>query len=650
MPQSDLERLVVSLSADQRQLEKALDRAERRMNRAAGNVEKRAARMTKNVNASLGAVGAKLLKGGAGALGVAGVGIGAGFGFSKVIKEAREATRVFDELAKTARTLGVSTDLFQSLEFAAVEQGVAIDKLNGGLKTFTVRLGEAKVEQGQLFSVLRKSNPELLQQLQNARSVDNAIGLMADAIQQASSAEEKARLTRAAFSKASVDLVRVLGDGSAGLKDFTDRAREMGLIIENDVLTRAEDMENKLGIAAKVIDTNLKTAFIEITPFIVSAAEAIASVARSLNDFLDSYRSVTDATSRGVNSRIDAAMAERARLVESLQNERESAGALRPIGAELIEADIRKQDQIIRGLQNELRKRAESGSLAEFGRLPITTSEDSATSPSGGGGRGGSSRSAAIDAAERQREAVADLLKEIQFEREQLGRTADQQEIMNALRRVSVDLTSQEGQQIAQAITLRQQEEAQIERNTELQRAAQDAASYLGQQLEGALTAAINGTQSLEDALKAMIVQLGIAAAKGALLGEGPLGALLGGKEGGGLIGRLFADAPKFHSGGIVGRPGGLRSDEVPAILQRGEMVIPKAMLSPNLDVPALAMSQRRDTNVTVRVDVTGARGNAEIETMVRSGVQQGMAQVRAEVPGMAVGAVQTARSRGLQI
>jgi hypothetical protein len=43
----------------------------------------------------------------------------------------------------------------------------------------------------------------------------------------------------------------------------------------------------------------------------------------------------------------------------------------------------------------------------------------------------------------------------------------------------------------------------------------------------------------------------------------------------------LFATAPRYHSGGIAG----LMPDEVPAILQRGETVLPKntKMGSPNI-------------------------------------------------------------------
>jgi hypothetical protein len=90
--------------------------------------------------------------------------------------------------------------------------------------------------------------------------------------------------------------------------------------------------------------------------------------------------------------------------------------------------------------------------------------------------------------------------------------------------------------------------------------------------------------------------------------GGGRLGGLFGGGGGilsgifhaGGLVGapapqRLvpayaFAEAPRMHRGGMVG----LRPDEVPAILQRGEMVLSRAQVA--------AMGSARDTRPTVSV------------------------------------------------
>jgi hypothetical protein len=68
-----------------------------------------------------------------------------------------------------------------------------------------------------------------------------------------------------------------------------------------------------------------------------------------------------------------------------------------------------------------------------------------------------------------------------------------------------------------------------------------------------------------------------------------------------------------MHSGGVAG---GLRAGEVPAILQKGEIVLPRGMKSGGGGAPQA---------VNINVNVSGARGNQEIQQMVASGVSQGI-------------------------
>ena len=80
---------------------------------------------------------------------------------------------------------------------------------------------------------------------------------------------------------------------------------------------------------------------------------------------------------------------------------------------------------------------------------------------------------------------------------------------------------------------------------------------------------------SLRDLARIAIRQAIIAPLAQGLLGAGVFHE--GGAVGAGVPSRavspmLFATAPRYHSGGIAG----LMPDEVPAILQRGEIVIPK--------------------------------------------------------------------------
>jgi hypothetical protein len=71
-----------------------------------------------------------------------------------------------------------------------------------------------------------------------------------------------------------------------------------------------------------------------------------------------------------------------------------------------------------------------------------------------------------------------------------------------------------------------------------------------------------------------------------------------------------FAGAPRMHSGGWAG----LKPDEVPTILQRGERVLSRREV-------AAGTQSSGPQRLEISVNVEGARGNREIEEMVNAGV-----------------------------
>lgn len=93
-----------------------------------------------------------------------------------------------------------------------------------------------------------------------------------------------------------------------------------------------------------------------------------------------------------------------------------------------------------------------------------------------------------------------------------------------------------------------------------------------------------------------------------------------------------FDNATRYHTGGIAG----LAPDEVPAILQRGERIIPRGQAGNDngaVNVP-----------VTVNIDATGA----DAAGLAR--VAQSVADLKANLPGLAVKAVQGARKRRVAV
>ena len=171
-----------------------------------------------------------------------------------------------------------------------------------------------------------------------------------------------------------------------------------------------------------------------------------------------------------------------------------------------------------------------------------------------------------------------------------------------------------------------------------------------------AFESAIRGTESLGDAMMDLLQDIGAVVAKALVMrtlfgggeGDGFFGSggglfgLFGLKfHGGGTVGSggtptlvnpsVFANAPRMHGGGIAG----LRPDEVPAILQRGEVVQPK-----NAHLGTADGGGGGDNyNITIQaIDAQSfiqmlQKNRNYLESMIVNGIQRGGA-LRAAVKG----------------
>ena len=64
-------------------------------------------------------------------------------------------------------------------------------------------------------------------------------------------------------------------------------ARDLGIVIDEDLIRGAEDAENKLGLMSRVINANLSEALVNLAPLLVAAAQGIAAISRAINAMVD---------------------------------------------------------------------------------------------------------------------------------------------------------------------------------------------------------------------------------------------------------------------------------------------------------------------------------------------------------------------------
>lgn len=266
---------------------------------------------------------------------------------------------------------------------------------------------------------------------------------------------------------------------------------------------------------------------------------------------------------------------------------------------------------------------------------------------SGGGGGGGSSGGGAAEI-DRTKEAYDSLMASLDPVSAATRSFEEAQERVNAALKIGY-ITSGEA---ANAMSLARErlKEAMEEAN-----AAAGIWEGFEDSARSAFGSVITGAESAKDALASLLSSLAGKLADSAFdglfggidwSGGGGSGGLFGGSiipgilHSGGIAGQdgyghgrsvspaIFAGAPRYHNGGIAG----LRPNEVPAILERGERVIPKGQSSGNGGYTYAPV---------YNID---ARGTDDASAVDR--IRQGIAKIDAEFEARAVNAFNMGKKR----
>ncbi|TDX77739.1 tail length tape measure protein [Neorhizobium sp. R1-B] len=211
--------------------------------------------------------------------------------------------------------------------------------------------------------------------------------------------------------------------------------------------------------------------------------------------------------------------------------------------------------------------------------------------------RGKGGRSQAISEAEREKKAVVDLIEQLEFEQSMVGKTAAERAEANALRRAGSAATEEQRAKISQLVEATYAERDAIRASEEAMEQLRDVSRDVLEGLVSDLREGKSGADILANALDRVADRLldsvfdNLFSGATGRTGKGLFGGSIipGILHDGGVAGRdgyghgrrvptsVFASAPRYHTGGIAG----LKPDEVPAILQRGERVIPRGGGSP---------------------------------------------------------------------
>jgi lambda family phage tail tape measure protein len=219
---------------------------------------------------------AELLRTGIRTLGGALAGVATVGGLAALVDRSISAANA---IGKTADQIGLGVEALQELRFAAKASGVEQQTLDVALQRFTRRAAEAAQGTGEAKDALAQMGIALRDQSGNLRSSEDLLGDVADAFARIEDPAERVRLAFKLFDSEGVALVNLLHGGSDALDEMRERARDLGIVLDEHLVRDAERARTELDTLSQVISANLTRAALEAAPVIADLSSWLADVA-----------------------------------------------------------------------------------------------------------------------------------------------------------------------------------------------------------------------------------------------------------------------------------------------------------------------------------------------------------------------------------
>lgn len=152
-----------------------------------------------------------------------------------------------DAMRDLSIRVGVSTETLSAYGFAASQTGTDVDVLAKGLKVLAKNAADGLNPTNEYAKVFKALGIELTDAEGKLRNLGDLLPEIADRFSTMEDGTTKAALAQSLFGRAGLELTEFLNQGADGLKAFTERAAELGLVVDSETATAADDFNDTLG-------------------------------------------------------------------------------------------------------------------------------------------------------------------------------------------------------------------------------------------------------------------------------------------------------------------------------------------------------------------------------------------------------------------
>lgn len=191
------------------------------------------------------------------------------------------AERSLDSVAAIGRLsdeVDSSTDFIQEFRFAIEQSGGSAEEADGILRSLTERLREAAREGGDSARIFEALGVAVKDSEGNARSAEAVYRELAQAISEIEDPARQAAVAQDIFGDSSGVLIGLLQQGADGFSDLADEARNLGIILDRDLIDNAERAHQELAVVKRVVSAEMARAIADNADSVVDLANAFGEL------------------------------------------------------------------------------------------------------------------------------------------------------------------------------------------------------------------------------------------------------------------------------------------------------------------------------------------------------------------------------------
>lgn len=284
------------------------------------------------------------------ATGIAGVATAVAAGSAALVAFTRQNTLAIKEMEKSARMAGINTQAFQAYAYAANSVGISQEKLGDILKDVNDKVGDfVSTGGGEFADVFEKVLEPMgvtIDQLKEMSSTEVLVAVN-KGLEDLGANGQEATFVLEAIANDAVLLQPLLEDNGKALKDLSQEARDMGLIISPDQVEAANDFNKAFEATAGKVDSFSQLLTAKMAPALTELVELAGDLVTYL---AGAFNLTLESQIESINGKIE----KQVELIEKLKKDGTSGNSYGALNNAPVETQIAIAESAIAGYRVEL--------------------------------------------------------------------------------------------------------------------------------------------------------------------------------------------------------------------------------------------------------------------------------------------------------